>query len=418
MALSRRQLLSKSALAGVGWPVFALSDIQVAFGGQPQPDHAALLIVFLRGGFDGLSLVMPIAGADLAIYNAERPNLAIPASGKGGAWGLNDQFGMHPAAKPLHELYQKKSLAVIHAAGMTEPNRSHFDAQAMIELGTPGRKAGDSGWLARYLRAEPRTSMAGGEIAIAVGGMLPTMLLGMSNALVMNNANGLNIGGKQPNVVRAALRDMYTGTDGWLGSYGVAALDAMDLLEGLASKDYVPSNNAEYLKNEAGNKLKTVAQLLKMPLGLTAAAVDLGGWDTHKYQGAAADGKFADLIGQLAAGLSALLQDVGGQSGRKLTILVMSEFGRRLKENANKGTDHGHGNVMLLMGDRVNGGNVYTEWPGLKTEQLYDRADLAVTTDFRQVVVETLQVLGKGVHPELIFPGFRPGKTLGLLRNA
>jgi uncharacterized protein (DUF1501 family) len=223
---------------------------------------------------------------------------------------------------------------------------------------------------------------------------------------VVNNLNGFNLTGKADVQLeqRSALRSMYEGS-GWLSHYGMETLEAIDSLEGIRPDGYVPAHDANYPKNELGNRLRSLAQMIKLGLGIRAATVDMGGWDTHKDQ----NGVFANNVGQLSDALLAFYADM---RDRRATIVVMSEFGRRLKENASRGTDHGHGNVMMVLGERIRGGKIYGNWPGLKTEQLYDRADLAVTTDYRQVLSE---VLARGAHLREVFPGYSHAPALGLV---
>ena len=183
--------------------------------------------------------------------------------------------------------------------------------------------------------------------------------------------------------------------------------------------DYVPANGAVYPSGSFGEHLQVIAQMVKMDTGLHVATVDLGGWDTHEYQGDGSGGYMADLLGELAQGLSALYIDLDGSGAAsytdRLIVVVMSEFGRRMKENASHGTDHGHGSVMLVLGGQVNGGIVYGDWPGLSNDQLYDNADLAVTTDFRRVLREILiNRLGNG-NLSAVFPGYSGYQPIGIV---
>jgi uncharacterized protein (DUF1501 family) len=219
---------------------------------------------------------------------------------------------------------------------------------------------------------------------------------------------------------RMALRKMYTG-DTWLHQAGLQTLDAVDVIEYASPETYTPENGAVYPSGGFGSSLQTVAQMIKMQLGMRIATIDLGGWDTHEYQGDGGTGYFAGRLAELSSGIHALMSDLSNSGGtdhsKRLTLVVMSEFGRSFRENASHGTDHGHGNVMFVAGGSVNGGKVYGQWPGLATEQLYDRRDLAITTDYRQVLSEILiRRLG---NPNLgtIFPGYTGYKPIGILQG-
>jgi uncharacterized protein (DUF1501 family) len=378
-----------------------------------KSEPPVLVFVFLRGGYDALNFVLPISGEDRAIYESERPTLKIPLTGDKAAIALDGRFGLHPSAKPLIDLYKSKKLAFIHASGLTSNTRSHFDAQTYVDLGTPDKKDTITGWLSRYLMADSRmiSSQQTKLEAVSVGVLLPTSLLGFPDAVVFSSPNGFNLnGGKFQTDQRSALRRLYS-ENKWLGSFGLQTLDAIDLLETAQFRDYKPQNGADYSKGgDLGNRLRTLAETIRMGLGVRAAAIDMQSWDTHQGQGNGPDGQFANLVSTLSQALLAFYTDLNGQpstSSSKVTVVVMSEFGRRLKENANHGTDHGHGSLIMVLGDAINGGKVHGNWPGLKTENLYERADLAVTTDFRDVLCEVLKH-GFGNPPvDQVFPDFR-----------
>jgi uncharacterized protein (DUF1501 family) len=387
--------------------------LTAAFAEPGESSDELLVVVFLRGAWDSLNVVFPLEGEDRAAYEAARPTLKIPASGDKSALKLDARFGLHPAAKALFELYRDKKLAFVLASGLPSDTRSHFDAQNYMELGTPDSKATSSGWLARHLDA---ARSAEGMDAVGVGVMPPISLLSDANAAAIANPGGFAIGGGRPVQadLRRSLRNLY-GSGDWLGRQGLRVLDMIDLLENAPGK-YDPVRGADYPRADIGNKLKTLAQLVKLPLGLRAAAVDMGGWDTHKYQGNGSEGYFANLLGQLSEGLSAFLTDLGDRS-KRCTVVVMSEFGRRVKENANHGTDHGHGSLMMVLGGGVNGG-LYGTWPGLSAEKLYDRADLAVTTDFRRVLSEVLIRRRRDARLSHVFPRYSGYAPLGVTQGA
>lgn len=395
-----------------------------AFGSPAdEPNHDILLTVFLRGGMDGLSVVAPIGGADRGYYEANRENLAVPAGGDSGLLQLDNRFGLHPAAAPLLDLYQANKLAVIHAAGLTSDTRSHFDAMQYMELGTPGSKSTTSGWLTRHLAT--LSSMPDDVIipVMASGNLQPDSLRGNRETIGMTSPDDFTFSGhwRYRDLQRQALRDLYTG-DSWLHAAGEQTLNAVDVVEYANPGDYTPENGAEYPSDSFGRGLQTVAQVIKMQLGLRAATIDLGGWDTHEYQGDQGSGYFADRLGVLSRGLHALMLDLSNSAGtdhsRRLTVVVMSEFGRSFRENASRGTDHGHGNVMFVLGGTVNGGQVHGLWPGLAPERLYDRRDLEITTDYRRVLSEVM--IRRFGNPNLgvVFPGYADYQPLGVVRGA
>ncbi len=390
---TRRQFLQGCSAAIAAMAGSRLSNLAFADPSSPLAENSDILIcVFLRGGWDALNVIPPIDGPDRGLYESARANLKIATSGQNSALKLDDRFGFHPALAPLHELYKAKHLAVVHATGLTADTRSHFDAMQFMELGTPGAKASTTGWITRHLN----TIGIGSALipALAAGNGQPISLSGLTNAAAMSNPSSFKLAGhwKYIEQQQAALRQMYGGSNSWIHVAGLNTLNAIDTVEQASSGNYAPANGATYPNGGFGDQLKTIAQIIKMNLGLRAATVDLGGWDTHENQGDGGTGYLSNILTQLSQGLAALYTDLDGAGGSNYTsrvsMVVMSEFGRRVKENANHGTDHGHGSAMLVLGGGINGGQVYGNWPGLANEQLYDRADLAVTTDYRQVLGE------------------------------
>jgi uncharacterized protein (DUF1501 family) len=403
--LTRRDFLKLGAL-GLG-----RAALGPRLGWAAAPAHAAgesvLVVVFLRGGMDALSAVVPAAGADEAIYAAARPRLRIPPET---LLPLNAELGLHPALEPLHALYQAGSLAVVTATGLAVDTRSHFDAQEYMELGTPGDKSTPSGWLTRLLDS----AGADGLVTAAALPEPPTALL-QYPAITLAELGDLTqwdngyLGEQQ-----AALARLYAG-DGLLRQSGRQTLAVVEAVAPQVEAKYRPAGGASYPKNGFGRHLAAVAQLIKLGLGLRAAAVDFGGWDTHQNQGyGGVEGYLANRFRTLAEGLAAFWRDLAEWTAAPVTVVVMSEFGRRLVENNSRGTDHGHGSALLALGAGVKGGQVYGAWPGLAAPQLYDRADLAVTTDYRQVLAELLQARWPGVDLEAVLPDFRLGAPLGL----
>jgi uncharacterized protein (DUF1501 family) len=420
-SLSRRAFLRGCSAAIAAMAGARLSRIALAAPGSPGAENQQVLVViFLRGGWDALNVVPPIAGPDRGYYESARSELRVPASGQGAALPLNGQFGLHPSLAPLHDLYQADKLAVVHAAGMMEDTRSHFDAMQYIELGTPGNKATTQGWITRHLESAPNLPSTILMPALSAGSGQAMSLLGSTEAVTMSDPGSFSFSGYWATEAaqRSALRQIYNG-DTWLYQAGTQTLDAVDLMENLDTDNYTPANGAVYPQNSFGRHLELVAQMMKLEVGLRAATIDLGGWDTHEYQGDGSGGYFADLLETLGQGLHALYTDLDGSGAQqythRLNVVVLSEFGRRLKENASRGTDHGHGSAMLLLGGGVNGGHIYGSWPGLRADQLYDNSDLDVTTDYRQVLSELL--LRRLDNPNLttIFPGYTTYSPLGIV---
>ena len=395
-----------------------------AFGSaEAEPNQDILVVVFLRGGVDGLNIGPPLAGADRGLYESKRPRIAVPVAGANAALPLDGRFGLHPGAAALQGLFQDKKLAIVHAAGLTSDTRSHFDAMQFMELGTPDNKSSTTGWLTRHLQTAGNLP---GQIimpALAVGNLQPSWLLGSQESIGMTTPSDFTLGGhwKYGEWQRGTLRRMYESSESWLHQAGIQTLDALSVVESASPGTYTPGNGAVYPTTGFGRSLQTVAQVIRMQLGLQVATLDLGGWDTHEYQGDGGTGYFFDKLAELGNAISAFLLDLSNDNGtdhtKRITVVVMSEFGRSFQENASRGTDHGHGNVVLVAGGAVNGGQVYGDWPGLATEQLYDRRDLAITTDYRRVLSEILiRRLG---NPKLgaIFPGYQAYTPLGIVQG-
>ncbi len=418
---SRRGFLvgCSAAIAGLAGSRFN----SLAFGStEGSTNDEILVVLFLRGGMDGLNLVPPIGGADRGFYEALRPTLKVPVSGAGAALPLGGTgFGLHPAAAPLHELYQDGKLAIVQAVGMHENQRSHFDSMDWIELGTPGVSNGTNGWLTRHLLTAPNLPTQILVPSLAVGSTQTTSLLGSLETINLADVDtfSLNIGPwRWLDAQRVALRHLYTGNDTWLHQAGLQALNAVDIIELNASSGYVPGNGAVYPQSYFGGNLQLVAQMVKLELGLRVATVDLGGWDTHENQGDGSGGYFGGLVGELSQGLAALYTDLSGPTDytNRLTIVVMSEFGRRAYQNGDDGCDHGHANQMLVLSGNAIGG-LHGQWPGLAPGALYEGDDLAVTTDFRRVLTEILvRRLGNTEIPT-IFPGYNGYSPLGVVQG-
>ena len=402
---TRRNFLQGCSAAIAGLAGARLTNVAFAQQGSPTD---TLVVVFLRGGWDALNVVPPRDGDDRGYYENARPDIKITD-----LLPLNDQFGIHPALAPLHGLYQAGKMAVVHAVGLNYDTRSHFDAMEYIELGTPGSKSTTSGWITRYLQGTGAASILP---ALSTSGA-PSSLLNFVPTVNLNDPgdfsqwdNGLAVS------QQTALRQMYSG-ETLLHRAGLRTLDSLGIVSPLVGQEYQPSNGAVYNDDEISQQLKTVARMIKLDTGLRVATVDYGGWDTHEYETDGNGGYIANQLGNLASGLSNFYLDLDSGYTDRLSVVVLSEFGRRLVQNEDYGTDHGHGNVMFTLGGGVNGGQVYGAWPGLHNDQLYDHADLAITTDYRQVLSELLTRRLGNADVASIFPGYIPTSDMGIYRS-
>jgi uncharacterized protein (DUF1501 family) len=378
--MNRRQFLIQSSLFSTS------SLINIGVHGWAAPSFAAidptpqrLIVVFLRGAIDGLSVVVPYREPT---YYLDRPTIAIPQPGQpNGALDLDGQFGLHPALAPLLPLWQQKSLAFVHACGSNDETRSHFDAQDYLESGTPGVKSTRDGWMNRLLSV---MSDKNPIQAVSVGATTPRILLG--KRAVANLASGRSAGNRQqidkPQVASAFDR-LYGNNDALSKTYREARIARTELLKDLEAEMKM-ANNGATLPNGFPDDAQRLARLMARDPRIQVSFLAVGGWDTHINQGAA-QGQLARNLEQLGKGLVALQTGLGA-TYQNTTIVVMSEFGRTIKENGNGGTDHGHGNVMWLLGGGIRGGTVYGKWNGLDPAQRYQGRDLAVTTDFRDVL--------------------------------
>ncbi len=369
-----------------------------------------LVAVFQRGAVDGLSMVMPHGDPG---YAAARRAIALkpPKTGETDrAIDLDGFFALHPALAPLVPLWQNRSLAVVHACGSPDTTRSHFDAQDYMESGTPGLKSTQDGWLARAVKALPAT--AAPFRAVALGSALPRSLQGEIGAIAMQSIERFDVRAGDPDSARRGFESLYArGVSDLLSGTGRETFEAVRLLKRADAARIPPANGAEYPRGAFGEAMRQIAQLVKANVGLEVAFTDMQGWDTHVGQGAE-QGQLAFRLREFGGALAAFAQDLGERMA-DVVVLTMSEFGRTVAENGNRGTDHGHATAMLVLGGPVRGGKVYGRWPGLGRE-LFEGRDLAVTTDFRTLFTEVAtRHLGAPAAP--LFPGWTPtGSTLGL----
>jgi len=409
---TRRLFLKSSGLAMFGVGAAPLWLARAA--DSPSARKKVLVAVFQRGAVDGLNVVVPFGERS---YYALRPTIAIPAPKRSSesavadtAIDLDGFFGLHPALAPLRPIYDAGQLAIVHAVGSPDPTRSHFDAQDYMESGTPGRKATPDGWLNRALPPAGDGNKSPVR-AVSLGPALPRALRGHNDAVAINNLNEFKV---QEANGAATFENMYASTlDTMLNGTGRETFDAVKLMQSIQAQPYTPAGGAKYPGGRLGDSLRQIARLIKADVGLEVAFTDVGGWDTHVNEVGQTPGagQLANLLGNFGQALAAFHQDLGDRM-EDVAVVTMSEFGRTAKENGNRGTDHGHANVMFAFGGGIRGGKVYGEWPGLAPEQLYENRDLALTTDFRDVLGELVaKHLGNrrlaGVFPEYAQPRFR-----------
>lgn len=403
MSISRRVFLKNGALAVVGTsaiPSFLTRSV-LAQASAAGAQGKKLVVIFQRGAADGLNVVVPYAESN---YYTVRPTIAIQ---KNQVIDLDGFFGLHPALQPLKPLWDQKHLAIVHASGSPDTTRSHFDAQDYMESGTPGVKLTQDGWLNRALQAEDigQKRQESAFRAVALGSQVPRTLQGKVPAIAVGNLQDFSVGGRNANpTVADSFQSMYASSvNTVLHGTGQETFEAVKMLKSTDPGRYIPAANADYPKGPFGNSMKQIAQLLKANLGVEAAFADIGGWDTHQNQGAA-NGQLANRLKDFAQGLNAFWTDMGDQAN-DIVLVTMSEFGRTVHQNGTAGTDHGHANVMFVLGGPVKGGRVYGKWPGLAPEQLYEGRDLAITTDFRQVLGETSYKQLGAKDLNVTFPG-------------
>jgi uncharacterized protein (DUF1501 family) len=391
--MNRRELLKWMGITG--GVLTAPGLVWAAPGADTSGER--LVVIFLRGGADGLTICPPLA--ETAYFDA-RPTLAIAESE---ALWLDTTFGLHPAAGGLKTLFDTNDLAIVQACGLPSAERSHFEAQAAMEQGIdPQHIATSDGWLGRFLLSRPGSTPLD---AVALDTAVPRSMAGLASALAISGIDDFDL--QLDPTARAALTDVYRG-DPLLFTTAQAVFDAAEALEPIRSRPV----EAQYPAGPLGAALADAARLIKSGAGLRIAAVNTGGWDTHNDQAAEIGG----LIQGLGDALLAFREDLGSE-WQSTTVVVQTEFGRQLAENASAGTDHGHASIVMAAGGGVNGGQVYGDWPGLHPSALTDGQDLAVTTDFRQVLAEMLARRFDVGDAGTIFNGWQPGPWQGIFRS-
>jgi uncharacterized protein (DUF1501 family) len=413
--MNRRVFLRNSALAMVGAGAAPLWLERALYAGDTSfPSKKILVAIFQRGAADGLNVVVPHAEK---AYYALRPTIAIPRPVSAGdkrddaAIDLDGFFGLHPSLASLKPLFDQRRLAIVDAAGSPDPTRSHFDAQDYMESGTPGVKSTESGWMNRAL-LKP-VGKPSPVRAVALGATLPRTLRGGQSAVAIESLSAFQVRDAQ---AAMEFQKMYQDSkDPVMQATGRETFEAMSMLQSIRKQPYTPATGADYPRAPLGESLKQIAQLIKADVGMEMAFADIGGWDHHFNEVAqkSSEGQLANLLRTFGQALTAFWTDMGDRM-QDIALVTMSEFGRTARENGSRGTDHGHANCMFVLGGDVKGGKVYGQWPGMEREQLYEGRDLAVTTDFRDVLGE---LVGRHTgNPALqgVFPGYQP-KFLGLV---
>ena len=402
--LTRRIFLRGSAvvMAGAGSVPFWLGRAAAATQGRRK----TLVAIFQRGAADGLNVVVPFGEKR---YYELRPTIGIQPpdlTNLNTAIDLDGRFGLNPALRPLKDLWDKRILAIVEATGSPDPTRSHFDAQDYMESGTPGMKR--DGWLNRAL--PPAGPGASPLRAISMSATLPRTLQGDHAAIAVNDVQQFHPDAGTASIVES----MYAGSpDRQLAAAGKDAFAAVKMIQSLSSTPYTPAGGAQYGQGgELGRSLQQIARLIKADAGVEAAFAEIGGWDHHQNE----PGQLNNVLRQFGSALAAFCTDMGDRM-EDIVLVTMSEFGRTAQENGDSGTDHGHADVMFVLGGTVRGGKIYGQWPGLEKEQLYEGRDLAVTTDFRAVLGELVKGHLGTANLNEVFPGYQPGEPLGLLNS-
>ena len=412
--MDRRYFLKTS---GIGLASFGLMAAAPEFlhqfaSGQALKDgygkKKVLVTIFQRGAVDGLNMIVP--HGDSEYYNLRR-GIAVPQPGKtDGVVDLDGHFGLHPMMEPLSKFWKSKQLAVIHSSGSPDNTRSHFDAQDYMESGTPGNKGTRDGWLNRAVQGLSEKD-ASPFRAVAMTQAMPRALYGRAPSVAMTNLSDFSIkAGLYTSDLKGGFEGIYQqNAQDTLGETGKETFEAVNFLKKANPSQYKPENGAVYPPSQLGRSLMQIAQLIKAGVGLEVAFAEAGGWDTHVNQGGSR-GQLANLLRDFASSIAAFGTDLGSKMD-DVVLLTMSEFGRTARENGSRGTDHGHGNAMLILGNSIKGGKVYGDWKGLKSDQLNEGRDLAVTTDFRDVFAEVASKHLGNKDLDKLFPNYRVSKT-------
>jgi uncharacterized protein (DUF1501 family) len=414
---TRRLFLKSSGLACVSFGLAPTALLRAAAApGERARRRKTLVLVLQRGACDGLNTIVPYGDP---AYARLRPTIAIPAprgASTETALDLDGFFGLHPALEPLLPLWKDGRCAALHAVGSPDPTRSHFDAQDFLESGTPGRKSTADGWLNRAARAHPDPHATPFR-AVALTPTLPRVLGGAAPAVALPRLSDFALRRTDSDAARAFERQYAAGQagDGLRGA-GRETFEALEFLRRAAPERQPTAPGVRYPRGAFGDSLRQIAQLVKADVGLELACTEMGGWDHHAAEGGV-QGQLANRLRELGRALQAFDADLGARRDDVL-LVALTEFGRTARENGNRGTDHGHASAALLLGGALRGGRVHGRWPGLGAADLYEGRDLALTTDFRDLLGELLARHLGLTRLDAVFPGWRsdPARFAGVLR--
>ena len=403
LQVSRRGLLASLGMGAVGWMGIRSALSQAVVSHEAREHRGDILVsVFLRGGMDGLSAVVPYAED---AYHRGRPNLRLRTPKDDSAdvaylvFDLDGFFGLNPAMKALLPLYREGSMAIVHAVGSGDQTRSHFEAMNAMERGMYRVGGGlQTGWVARHLSSSPRSNPTPLR-AVALSSLTPDSLRGASHATTLASLSDYRLADPE---MLDMLKGLYGSGKDAMAQAGRDTLDVLEKLRGVRVEDQPKG----YPQTDLGRGLRQVATLIRSNVGLEVACLEMGGWDTHVAQGAIT-GWLPGYLKELADSLAAFVLDMGMEM-KRVTMVVQTEFGRRVEENTGLGTDHGRASCMFLFGGAVAGGKVYTNWPGMERAQLDEVGDLRVTTDYRDVWGDALTARVADSKPAEVFPGWKP----------
>lgn len=413
---TRRFFIKSSGLAMVSFGLAPRALMRTVWAGGTSRRGKILVVIFQRGACDGLNTVVPYGEE---AYRRLRPTIAIPTP-RGGSreatLDLDGFFGFHPALEGLIPIWKDGGLAVVHAVGSPDGTRSHFDAQDFMECGTPGIKSTEDGWMNRYIQAhsDPDAKPFRG---VSLTPTLPRSLAGKAPVVAMASIRDFTLRSDDPTAVVRRFEDMYAGAvKDVLHGTGEDTFDALEFLKKANPERYQPAAGVSYPRGNYGGSLRQIAQLIKADVGVEMAFTEVGGWDHHAAEGGV-QGQLAARLREFSQALSAFHRDLG-EKMQDVVVVSLTEFGRTVRENGNRGTDHGHASVSFVMGGGVKGGKVHGRWPGLATETLYEGRDLAITTDFRDLLGELLTRHLGARDLAKVFPGHpqAPSRFPGVMR--
>ncbi len=405
--ITRRKFLQGTTafltLAGTGITIGLTTNKTANLANQ-----RAIVQLFFRGGMDALNFLIPRTGINRTEYEAKRPNIKVPLTK---ILDLNGDFGLPDTCTHLHDLYQQGKMAMIHAVGMPEglSSRSHFESQAMFDYGTPGNPNYPTGWLARHVSSSPTISNQASIPSLSPGNP-SAVLQGDNNVLSFDSANNYNPNpGRYSEEHLNTLQQMYNGTSN-MDTSMQALIDNVAIVESLNIT--IP---ASYPTDSLAQGLALIAQIIKADLGMQVASIDFGGWDTHENSGNNGTGYYVDRLGTLSAAVGAFFDDLSS-AGKddKVVLATQTDFGRRVRENGNYGTDHGTAQVMMMVGGSLNGGQIFGTFPGIGNADLYLNADLRMTTDFRLPYSDLVRNFLGNPNIPFVFPGYTGADSMGL----